>query len=196
MRAVKTKLKSREGASITFALLIFLVCAVVSSSVIVAASTAGGRLSTVKEMDQRYYAATAAAERLRDVLDEKTAIVTYRKNGEDKSVISTSATGFLGEASKAVVDRSTPSLSVNVPTPAGAEGYSCSVSGVLNQGLLTFDIAVTGGTINKNGTYKLQMVFASTVMDAEDRTPAGAATPGTGRAKVTWRLSSIKKFKA
>ncbi|MBR1561236.1 MAG: hypothetical protein IJ646_13460, partial [Clostridia bacterium] len=65
MRTVKNKLGSQAGASITFALLIFLVCAVVSSVVVVAATAAAGRMSQLPEMDQRYYAVTSAAGLLR-----------------------------------------------------------------------------------------------------------------------------------
>ena len=75
MKAIKNKLQSKQGASITFALLIFLVCAVVSSAVIVAATTAAGRFSTMEEMDERYYAVTDACELLCKKLDGKTVIV-------------------------------------------------------------------------------------------------------------------------
>ena len=76
MNGIKRKLSSRSGASITFALLLFLVCAVISSVVIVAATAVGGRASKMAEMDQRYYAVNSAAELLRDVLEEQTVTVT------------------------------------------------------------------------------------------------------------------------
>lgn len=66
MNRLRSKLRSKRGASITFALLIFLVCAVVSSVVIVAATTAGGTMSGLRENDQRYYAATEAAHKLKN----------------------------------------------------------------------------------------------------------------------------------
>ena len=103
MNRIRNKLQSRRGASITFALLLFLVCAVISSVVIVAASTAGGRLSTVREMDQRYYAATAAADVLRQTLDGKTAIVSYQTSGGTTTATTTAAEGILGEASRLAV---------------------------------------------------------------------------------------------
>lgn len=77
MNAVKTKLKSNRGASITFALLLFLVCAVISGVVIVAATAAAGRMSEQSDMDERYYAVTAVADRLNQVFDGKEVIVTY-----------------------------------------------------------------------------------------------------------------------
>ena len=76
MNAMKNKIKSQRGASITFALLLFLVCAVISSIVIVAATAVGGRASKMAELDQRYYSVNSAAEYLRDVLETQTVIVT------------------------------------------------------------------------------------------------------------------------
>ncbi len=61
---MKRKIRSQKGASISFALLLFLVCAVVSSIVIVSASAVGGRFSKLGQMDQRYYAVTSAARLL------------------------------------------------------------------------------------------------------------------------------------
>ncbi len=76
MNALKNKIKSQRGASITFALLLFLVCAIISGVVVVAATAVGGRASKMAEMDQRYYAVNSAAELLRDVLESQTAVVT------------------------------------------------------------------------------------------------------------------------
>ena len=77
------KLKSKRGASITFALLLFLVCAVVSSVVIVAGTAAAGRMSQLAQMDQRYYAVTSAAELLRDLIDGKKVTVECSKETLD-----------------------------------------------------------------------------------------------------------------
>ena len=68
MKAIRNKLISRRGASITFALLLFLVCAVLSSVIIAASTAAAGRMSRAAEMDQRYYAVTSAAEFLKDLM--------------------------------------------------------------------------------------------------------------------------------
>lgn len=70
--SIRRKLKSRKGASITFALLAFLVCAVLGAVVIAAASAAGGRVKDLAEMDQRYYAVTSAAQLFREELDKQT----------------------------------------------------------------------------------------------------------------------------
>ena len=70
---------SRTGASITFALLLFLVCAVIGSVVLVAGTAASGRFSKIAESDRRYYAVTSAACLIRDSL--KDAKVTSTRTG-------------------------------------------------------------------------------------------------------------------
>lgn len=72
---MKNRLRSRRGASITFALLLFLVCAVLSSVILVAATTAAGRIAGMVEADQRYYAVTSASELLKELINGKTVTV-------------------------------------------------------------------------------------------------------------------------
>ena len=67
---VKKKLRSQKGASITFALLLFLVCAVLCSVILMAATTSSGRMAKMAETDQRYYAVTSAAELLKNQFKE------------------------------------------------------------------------------------------------------------------------------
>lgn len=111
MHKLKQKLKSQTGASITFALLLFLVCAVVGSAVLVAGTAAAGRMSKVAEMDQRYYAVNSAARLLVDTIQEKpleivkketaetgTVIVTYEIDGKSVSDLASSITSIPAEA--------------------------------------------------------------------------------------------------
>ena len=84
MQKLKQKLKSQTGASITFALLLFLVCAVVGSVVLTAGTVAAGRTSKIAEMDQRYYAVNSAAKLLIELIDGEEKAVTIiktEKNG-------------------------------------------------------------------------------------------------------------------
>ncbi len=198
MNGMRNRLQSQRGASITFALLLFLVCAVISSVVIVAASTAGGRLSTVREMDQRYYAATAAADVLRQTLDGKTAIVSYQTSG-GTTTATTTATGILDDASKLVVTGGSQALTAISPIENTVDNvkYTCTITGTVNNGLLTFDIAAGGGKFNKNGIYTLQLVFTSTVMKTEEASTTEGSLPtgSTGKAKVTWKTGSIRKIR-
>lgn len=77
--AVKKKLNSQRGASLSIALLLFLVCLAVSSVVLTAGTAAAGRLSELKEMDQRYYSVTSAAELVRDLVTEAPVEFTQTK---------------------------------------------------------------------------------------------------------------------
>ncbi len=72
---ILNKLRSRTGASISYALLLFLVCAVLCSVILAAATAAAGRMSKIAETDQRYYAVTSAAEALTDLIDGKTVSI-------------------------------------------------------------------------------------------------------------------------
>lgn len=67
-RTVLKKLNSSKGASITFALLAFLVCAVISAVLLAAGMASAGRLSGLAEADRRYYAVTSAAQLFCDSL--------------------------------------------------------------------------------------------------------------------------------
>lgn len=214
MRPVKMKLRSSRGASITYALLIFLVCAVVSSIVIVSASTAGGRMSGLKETDQRYYAAVGAARVLKQVF-EKTqndsygpVEVTYNKDSlgtisvdADKTRY-TKTTGavnaILKAASEAVVagkldSTTTTTLTKTFPGPAAAgetSPYSCTVTPALENGLLKFDISAAGGSNINTGTYKLTIAFTPNVKMPD------LGNGKTGKATVSWSLNSLSKGRA
>ncbi len=69
-RKILDKLRSREGASLTFALLAFLVCAAISAVLVAAGMASAGRLSGLAEADQRYYAVTSAAQLFCDAIGE------------------------------------------------------------------------------------------------------------------------------
>ena len=87
------KLKSQNGASISFALLLFLVCATAGAVVLAAGTAAAGRLSQMVNMDKRYYSASSAAALLakeiegkkvtivRSRVEKVTKITTYNESG-------------------------------------------------------------------------------------------------------------------
>lgn len=72
---IMKKLRSEKGASISFALLLFLVCAVVGSVILTAATAAAGRVSRLAESDQRYYSVTSAAELFKKEFDGAAATI-------------------------------------------------------------------------------------------------------------------------
>lgn len=72
---LRRKLTSRRGASITFALLLFLVCTVIGVIVLVAGTAASGRVSRLADSDRRYYAVNSAAQLLREEIEGSTVTV-------------------------------------------------------------------------------------------------------------------------
>ena len=70
-KTVLQKLRSRKGASLTFALLAFLVCAVISAVLLASASASAGRGAEIAQMDQRYYAVTSAAQLISDAIQDQ-----------------------------------------------------------------------------------------------------------------------------
>lgn len=86
LNKLQTKLRSQRGASILFALLLFLVCAAVGSVALAAGTAAAGRTIQLAKMDQRYYCVTSATELMRDSIEGKTVTVVDR---EDQVTIST-----------------------------------------------------------------------------------------------------------
>ena len=81
MSVIKNKLKSERGASLSMALLIFLICAVIGSAVLVAGTTASGRISETANYDQRYYAVNSAVRLLQDTIVGKVVKVEKDTSG-------------------------------------------------------------------------------------------------------------------
>jgi len=112
-RKLIEKLKSQTGASLSLALLLFLVCAAVGSVILTAGTGAAGRLSRMAETDQRYYAVTSAARVFNDILEnDETAITLERaKSVTDTDTIKYKADGSIDTSSKTV---GTPVYSVRI----------------------------------------------------------------------------------
>lgn len=77
------KLKEKRGASLTFALLLFLICAVFGAVVLTAATAAAGRVSNLAEVDQKYYSVASAAELLAEELDDQSVTIIREKKVEE-----------------------------------------------------------------------------------------------------------------
>jgi len=200
MRKMKQKLRSRRGASITFALLIFLVCAIISSVVIVAASTAGGRLSGMRETDQRYFAATEAARKLQTIFENGNApiVVTYNPANPASTASADADNPILKEASEALIRGdgyhvdTVPIPEITGPAEEGKTSpYTCTITPRLTNGLMYFDIQAQGGSKINSGTYNLTIVFSSNV-----KKPKAAGGPGSAKATVTWSLNSLSEGRA
>jgi len=208
MNAMKNKIKSQRGASITFALLLFLVCAVISGVVIVAATTAAGRMSQQDEMDERYYAVTAAAKRLNDIFDRTTVKVAYDiKDGKpdfDSVTVTDSGDNPVGndtilfKASKDVVQGVLFGEKSSVIEPApiiisdDASKITCTINRKMNiDGRMEYKIiAVKTTDASSSGTYTVVVTFSPNM--------SAPVTDGPvkGHADVTWKLLGAKKESA
>lgn len=140
---IRQKLKSETGASITFALLLFLVCTMVSSVVIVAATTAGGRMSNLPDIDQRYYAVSSAAELIRGAIDGQVVTVV----------------------DETVLKKSTPYAADG--TPGSSTENSTTTKKIYPQDISGIDdlqAAITAGTVNDvTASYSLLTELANTL---------------------------------
>lgn len=83
LNRVREKLRSEKGASITFGLILFLVCAVASGIIIVASTAAAGRINGVAESDQKYYAVTSAAQLLKETISNQNITIVKEKDVVD-----------------------------------------------------------------------------------------------------------------
>jgi hypothetical protein len=107
--SLRRKLSSQRGASITFGLLLFLVCAIITSVILVAGTTAAGRLSGMATNEQRYYSVVSSAEVVKDLLDNKSetviktgddSIYVEKSSGEYEKVTETNSSSLLNSLSK------------------------------------------------------------------------------------------------
>ena len=209
MYSIKAKLKSRTGASITFALLLFLVCAVVGSVVLTAGTAAAGRAGDLTKMDQRYYAVTSAAELLRDLMEGESVTVvetaplndsgaadwdsaTIRLNGRDvsggtdlQSIPETAAYDFLIQKSSVSISRSyTLSAAEHNELGVDIEEELSSDGTLLFR--ITSDFGVSGGS---GGEYALKEVFKPDLQETEGKNEQTGTALRTR--KVTWRLADL-----
>ena len=213
MNALKNKIKSQRGASITFALLLFLVCAVVSIVVVVAGSAAAGRMSQRAETDQRYYAVTSAVELLCDDFKGKTVKAEFVSENKtpkpnvsmgDINVDITDKNSILAAATRQLVfklnnpDPEIPSVSpddtLTLVVASGAPDGSalgCTINEyVKKDGRVIFEVSN-----DTDPKYTLQAVFDANITqsvsqytDAENGKPMESITT-----TLVWSVNSIKK---
>ena len=222
LQKLKQKLKSQTGASITFALLLFLVCAVVGSVVLTAGTAAASRMSELAKMDQRYYSVTSAAQLLRDTIDGKQVTVTQTFVGTDGGTPAQQGdTAYEGADSPILRDAAEKLTATSVITENGVKcdwnltttnGPTNAALNVkieeilLPDGTLTMSISndASGNSSSTTGTsyiYTLQMVFTADKTESVDsRTKeqySGVSkvktVTETKTTNITWSLNSIGK---
>ena len=225
MHKLKQKLKSQTGASITFALLLFLVCAVVGSVVLTAGTAAAGRMSELAKMDQRYYSVTSAAQLLRDTIDGKQVKVTQNYistegatpspqggqtfEGADSPVLRDAAEKLTGTT---VIGEDGLERNWNLTVKNGPENAALNViikETLFPDGTMTMRISnvansSSSGASGPSYIYTMQMVFTADKVEAVDKRTkeqysAGEKIETITEAKttsITWKLNSIGKAMA
>ena len=199
MLLIKKKLKSQNGASISFALLLFLVCAVLSSAIIVAGTAAAGRLSRLAEADQRYYAVTSAAGLLSRDIGGRTVTVEYsKKTGKvtpaDSPTILSDASEKLVEALSSTDEDAADKVlqrtfELTPDTSIANAKLGCVIKETLQRdGMLLFDVSNDPG--GSGGVYTLRVVFSSKM-----KRSASDSSEDTVKTTVTWKLHSIHKIR-
>jgi len=222
MKAIKNKLQSKRGASITFALLLFLVCAVISIVLVVAGSAAAGRMSQRAETDQRYYAVTSAVELLCDDFKGMQVTVEYSKKSSDPKPATSDFT-ITSVTDKAGSTKNTKDPEIAVLTAVSTklvqmiaglepenETYTLTATGgpeksaldctikeyVKKDGRVVFEVsnkAVAG--VAKQNTYTLQAVFQAKISQSTSQYYAedGKTTMDKVMTTLVWSVNSIEK---
>ena len=219
LQKLKQKLKSQTGASITFALLLFLVCAVVGSVVLTAGTAAAGRMSELAKMDQRYYSVTSAAQLLRDTMDGKQVTVTQKTVTENGTIITSPSPEVDPEVESPILKASALQLinetAEDITMAWNLTGSSDIQNAALNvkieealssDGTMTMLISNaadtgSGGTSGPSYIYTLQMVFSADKTESVDKRTKEQYSDGekietvteTKTTNITWRLNSIGK---
>ena len=208
-RIILKKLRSNEGASLTYAILLFLVCAVIGTIVLTAGTIASGRLAEKAEMDQRYYHVTSTAEFLKDALDgktvriirEKTDPIVVRVEGCDDPLPNSFENSFEQTTNFYNYDFLTlktlqlmPELTwdadfydqnakvTNIKFQVLGQDHVADVKVTVKNGVMTMDISDNGYTVRMNFAPQISEVNSLNDENIETKT-----------ATITWRVNSIEK---
>ncbi len=214
MNVLKRKLNNQKGASITWALLIFLVCAVVGSAVLVAGTAAAGRMSEAAKNDQRYYAVNSAVRLLSDMGENKKVTVkVVKKTGQspsctiDGTAVTTVTSGttpvfssFTDEAAYQLIyvkptDPIVRTFILSTAVTAIADAVSVNVQETIRpDGSLEFVVYKTedGEPLNFK-TYALKVTYA--LDKTESSVLTGTADEDqveTVTTELTWKMNDIE----
>lgn len=178
---IHNRLRSRTGASLSFALLAFLVCAVVSSVVLVSATTAAGRMSGIAETDQRYYAVTSAAELLKDLFKDQTVVVERVQVEKAKNTCDDSGSVTYGTFHP---QSDTTTVSLN-----GFPRGSIRTDFVKNEGEYEPDSPVITGQINASFVTDAALRTVETSLVADSTDPYYASAVSSANRTMTMQVS-------
>ena len=198
---VKETLRSRRGASITMALLLFLVCTVVGATVLTAGTASAGRVSDLARMDRRYYAVASAAELLAHELNGQEVVIEERTvggsssttvNGKDAndsglSYLTAQAAYYVKEADGGE-EKQPLRQSLELTTDQGQTVYVTSV--LEPNGTLTLTLRDSEEDTN---AYQMIMTLLPAVSELGEWTETDDdETVAVSRSKISWSVESMR----
>ena len=192
------KIRNNDGASLTFALLLFLVCSVIGTIVLTAATVASGRLADKAETDKRYYRVVSVAEFLRDELDEKKIVITRTKNEDNSISILFDGDLYVEGSSDFLTSRTHELLDAN---DLWGSDFFCSVSHNNNFyfNIQNLDELISVDTTVKNGSmiidvtddrYTVRLSLSPIISEVSSITEGKETKVST----VTWKVIKMEKM--
>ena len=103
MKRTLNKLNNRRGASISIALLLLLVCAVIGSVVLTAGVAAAGRYSELAKSDRRFYCVDSAVAARTNIIENEHPSVSLLRSDETTTVTVIGADGSRSVRSTSVI---------------------------------------------------------------------------------------------
>ena len=182
MKAVQRKLQDRSGATLTVALLFFVMCAAAGSVILAAATTSTGRLAELQASDQNYYAVVSAAKLLRDEIDgqtisvgqTETKIVTTTRTEKTEKDANGADVTVVEETTKTEYSYSAPKFEHLNDTTAGAGITSKTTTGTTITSETEFESFPN--TTGVNGFYLLDALKNTKTNDTKGQKRTGALT--------------------
>lgn len=191
---ISAKLKAQTGASITYALLLFLVCAVVSSVVLAAGTAAAGRMSKAVETDQRYYAVTSAARVLKEQLDGKTNTIELDELDGEKHYRSglPETYGITDYASAVVIGQASQSpIDLDFSVAGDSDLIIVKETVDRSKGKLYLDVS---NKDTDSGVYSIRLTFSADIEDvvSKRKNKSGETVITNIKEKITWHYDGME----
>ena len=216
-RLILKKLRSNEGASLTYAILLFLVCAVIGTIVLTAGTIASGRLAEKAEMDQRYYHVVSTAEFLKDTLDNQKVVIKREKKGSDFVIKVEGYEEPLTSESEGIADNdssfhtfdfltlrtiellseyswdadfyNTTEKTTKLEFQISGQSHIVDVKTTMKNGMMVMEIYDYTDKNKPDDNYMVRLTFAPQISEVVDKVDDVDVKTAT----VTWHISNIEK---
>lgn len=204
LNKIQKKMRSQTGASITFALLLFLVCAILSSVILVAGTTAAGRLSNMSNSEQNYFAVMSVAKTIKATMekDSSTLVTIDEGTDDEKGVYLLNGSNLAKLDSNPSMDKLSDFVAYKVCRKE-SENTTLGISGTEALNNVVNDVSVTVTVSDADelvtfqvsrGDYHVQLDF--TTQTSESEIQIEGETPSEENKKIvySWELSNIQVY--